>query len=180
MTRRRRACSCGRVWKLGFPLANKAQHGFLLRKSRHLQLEFPIRYRVANPVTWAVCRPYFYVPTRSVHVPPTSHLIPDKAASTSLLFYAYHLLHRRSHVQVHLRLDHLAPRCTHSKYECQRSLLPCAYSLSEMMAITQRTLVFAHVPSMRPIGGLEANGEVERFDCDPSRYIDRAFWDRTK
>ena len=25
---------------------------------------------------------------------------------------------------------------------------------------------------MRPIGDLEANGEVERLDCDPSRYID--------
>src|SRR5271155_440055 len=54
--------------------------------SRHLQLEFTPRYRVANPVTWTLCRPYFYMPTRRVHVPPASYLIPDKGASTSLLF----------------------------------------------------------------------------------------------
>jgi hypothetical protein len=47
-----------------------------------------------------------------------------------------------------------------------------------MMTITERNLVFAHVPSMRPIGDLEANGEVERLDRDPSRYIDGEFWDR--
>ena len=41
-----------------------------------------------------------------------------------------------------------------------------------MMAITQWNLVFAHVLSMRPIGDLEANGEVERLHCDPSRYIE--------
>jgi hypothetical protein len=39
------------------------------------------------------------------------------------------------------------------------------------MAITQRNLVFAHVPSMRPIEDLVANGEVERPKCDPLRYI---------
>ena len=44
-----------------------------------------------------------------------------------------------------------------------------------MMTITERNLVFAHVPSMRPIGDLEANGEVERLDRDPSRYIDGEF-----
>jgi hypothetical protein len=33
---------------------------------------------------------------------------------------------------------------------------------SEMMAITQRNLVFAHIPSMRPIEGFVANGEVAR------------------
>jgi len=40
------------------------------------------------------------------------------------------------------------------------------------MTIRQRNLIFAHVPSMRPIGDFEANGEVERLDCDPPGYID--------
>ena len=49
-----------------------------------------------------------------------------------------------------------------------------------MMAITQWNLVFAHVPSMRPIADIGANGEVERLNCDPLRYIDEEFWDRTE
>ncbi len=84
VTRRRKARSCYRVCILAFPLANQAQHNFLLRKSRHLQLEFPARYRVANPITWTLGGPYFYMPTRAVLVPPASYLIPDKGASTSL------------------------------------------------------------------------------------------------
>jgi hypothetical protein len=168
VTRRRKACFMRPSLVLGFPLANQAQHSFLLRKSQLLQLEFSARYRVANPVTWALCRPYFYMPTRSVHVPPTSHLIPDKGAPTGLLFYHCHLFHRLSQVQV-LSVGSLCPAALIA--------VPAPQASSEMMATTQRNLVFAHVPSMRPIGDLEANGEVETTRLRPFEVHRWGVWD---